>query len=378
MPFDQTQPYAVVSGHGSQYYLQGGQAYSLNGVAISEPNLSDPVEEGVGVTAFTQLTDVPATIAPLQPVIGSADGETLVFESAYKIGAVHFAGPRTSLVSTDPIVCTDTGYLTASFWIRLRTPAGSNIFAVDPEGSYGSQIYIAFQSSGFRVKSYFSSSDASKIVEFDPTEDQSFFKWHHALIAYKADLGVGLKIAKFYIDDIAVSGTLQDPDSAFNIGLNGKPILIGEDENGAGGVFDLADFWISTESVIVDGDIPEATRRKFIDATGRPVDLGDNGEIPTGTSPFIFFHSEYGSDGTDFITNRGTGGTFFTNHGSPSPIDVAPSLKAIQEFTNPMLGAGELIVGRENDGFPLRLANPGTGTFVLQSVDGVVSWIVVV
>jgi hypothetical protein len=51
--------------------------------------------------------------------------------------------------------------------------------------------------------------------------------------------------------------------------------------------------------------IPEATRHKFYDAQGKPISLGDHGEIPTGNSPAVYLTG----DASSFGTNKGTGGT---------------------------------------------------------------------
>ena len=118
MPFDPTQPYATASGAGGEWYIQDGQAYSLNGVAITAPvapatrnqatgpftGLSDlpnsysgqggksvtvkESEDGIefaagggggGATAFTDLTDAPATITAKSLLSGNDDGDALLF-----------------------------------------------------------------------------------------------------------------------------------------------------------------------------------------------------------------------------------------------------------------------------------------------------------
>lgn len=64
-----------------------------------------------------------------------------------------------------------------------------------------------------------------------------------------------------------------------------------------------------------------ANRRKFIDASGKPVDLGSDGSTPTGTAPIIFLSGETAS----WHTNKGSGGGFTENgaltDGSSSPSD---------------------------------------------------------
>lgn len=94
--------------------------------------------------------------------------------------------------------------------------------------------------------------------------------------------------------------------------VNGDIDWIGATSFSVGGTFsgtvlargDMADVWLST-SQWVNGGL-EATRRKFISAAGKPVDLGADGSTPTGTAPTIFLS---GATAT-WHTNLGTGGGF--------------------------------------------------------------------
>lgn len=51
-----------------------------------------------------------------------------------------------------------------------------------------------------------------------------------------------------------------------------------------------------------------ANRRLFIDAAGKPVNLGTDGSTPTGSAPIVYFHLDVGEAVANFATNRGTGG----------------------------------------------------------------------
>lgn len=68
-----------------------------------------------------------------------------------------------------------------------------------------------------------------------------------------------------------------------------------------------------------------ANRRKFIDASGKAVNLGSDGAVPTGTAPLIYLSVAKGLAASTFATNRGTGGNFTFNGtptvGSSSPTD---------------------------------------------------------
>ena len=66
----------------------------------------------------------------------------------------------------------------------------------------------------------------------------------------------------------------------------------------------LADLYFNT-SEYLDFSV-EANRRLFIDASGKPVDLGADGSTPTGSAPIVFLKG----DETDFYNNLGPGGAF--------------------------------------------------------------------
>lgn len=53
-----------------------------------------------------------------------------------------------------------------------------------------------------------------------------------------------------------------------------------------------------------------ANRRKFITATLRPMDLGSDGSVPTGTAPKVYQKLVIGETVSNFATNRGGGGNF--------------------------------------------------------------------
>ena len=65
----------------------------------------------------------------------------------------------------------------------------------------------------------------------------------------------------------------------------------------------LSEFWVSNEYIDLS---VEANRRKFIDSSGKPVDLGSDGSTPTGTAPLIYLPNPSGT----FENNAGTGGNF--------------------------------------------------------------------
>jgi hypothetical protein len=62
-----------------------------------------------------------------------------------------------------------------------------------------------------------------------------------------------------------------------------------------------------------------ANRRKFFSATGKPVDAGGDGSIPTGLPPLVYLRCMDGAAASTFGNNLGTGGAM-TISGSPLGI----------------------------------------------------------
>lgn len=68
----------------------------------------------------------------------------------------------------------------------------------------------------------------------------------------------------------------------------------------------------------------EANRRKFITASGKPVNLGDDGSLPFGAAPIVYQRRRVGEAVANFATNRGSGGNFSIS-GSLSAGSTSPS-----------------------------------------------------
>jgi hypothetical protein len=85
---------------------------------------------------------------------------------------------------------------------------------------------------------------------------------------------------------------------------------------------DLAEFYFNIAASL---DITqESNRTLFRTASGKPVNLGTTGELPTGSAPINYFHLDKGESAANFATNRGTGGNF-TITGALTTSATSPS-----------------------------------------------------
>ena len=76
----------------------------------------------------------------------------------------------------------------------------------------------------------------------------------------------------------------------------------------------LGFFWATDEYIDFS---QEATRLKFFDGLGYPVDLGEDGSIPTGNQPLIYMNNNF-----HLGTNSGGGGNFSPDNAPPAGPDV--------------------------------------------------------
>lgn len=226
---------------------------------------------------------------------------------AYHADAVHFDAVDSLDIAS--LTCTSNEFYSFSFWLTLGVTR-NQIYVADFEGNAWPSFDLTSGASPFSGITFGESSGADN---FYCWVDQNVGAgWYHILGSFDAP-----GTFKCYINDI--DKPLQDvlhAENAFDVLSNGFPFKLNN-----GTLCDLADVWIAPGvSLLVDGDIPEVTRRKFISAAGKPVDLGADGSTPTGTAPAIFFSG----DAAAFVTNRGTGGAF-TLTGSLTDADSSPS-----------------------------------------------------
>jgi hypothetical protein len=164
---------------------------------------------------------------------------------------------------------------------RATTPAANGLVVeAYPPGSGTPNISLATSDQSVLAGNYY-----NLLVSFDLTDPAK----RHLYLNDVSDMDVR------YFTDTAIDFTLVD-------------WTIGSRASGSGKVNgDLAEVWFAP-GIYIDLSI-ESNRRKFISATGNPVYLGANGELPTGSSPIVFL-----SGATDsWHTNKGTGGGFTEN-----------------------------------------------------------------
>lgn len=208
----------------------------------------------------------------------------------YIADAVHLDG--STWLDIASLSAADSGNFSYSFWyINTALSDERTFLVVDPNGDY--LVYSSFKATGEALAYIFG--DIAKDVTIVPDA-----LWHHLLVSVETNHPAGSKKLVSYLDDVLVS-TVPDDDAgaAFTMAWNGKQIVFGSDISGLVPVMDVADVWIAPNVSLISGaEIPEATRRLFISAAGKPVN-------PSGFPASAILFS---GDATAFGTNQGSGG----------------------------------------------------------------------
>lgn len=202
-----------------------------------------------------------------------------------------------------------------SFWIRI-------------DGGNGSSRYIFYRSSG-SIQNYIEIDSANKIwMFFDDSTNSPVVQlssastylasatWLHILASWDLANTTG----HYYINDVSAPG-----DAIFT--NNTIDYTLSDTEIGAAGTVGkfngcIADLYFAPGQYLDFSLV--SNRRKFISASGKPVHLGTDGSLPTGTAPIMYHHIDDGEAVANFATNRGTGGNF-TITGSLDTASSSPS-----------------------------------------------------
>jgi len=128
--------------------------------------------------------------------------------------------------------------------------------------------------------------------------------WNHIFLSADTNHAAGSKLKTLYVNgaNADYAANTADSDSAFNILFNSKhfgvPLASGNGPD-AGSRIAFAHVWLAPGVHLTASDVT-----KFRSVGGSPVDLGSNGQTPTGTSPAYYFKG----NNTTFAANLGTGG----------------------------------------------------------------------
>ena len=218
--------------------------------------------------------------------------------------AVTFDGTADYLDSTTDVTVTDAKQATGSFWIRRNGGIGSAQQIL--RGTGNDFVLELLASNLLSINGDGVAADAS-LIDMENGTAIADSNWHHVLFSFDLTGSTHTATGHIYIDDASDKGTVAAFTDIDDIDFSTRTTIGATQTPSNYFDGDIADFWIDFGTYL---DFSNAgVRRKFIDANGRPVNLGADGSRPTGNKPDIFL----AGDASDFSTNRGTGGSFTEN-----------------------------------------------------------------
>lgn len=255
-----------------------------------------------------------ATGLPRFPIIGGPAGAPA--PPGFPVNAVHFDGTNDYLTRGAPLTgAVDGEDILESLWFRADDVGMDGVFSIMSRAT-GGQIQLT-RDNNDKIAVLLQS---SAIVLFNTVGDATFNSttntgWHHLLVAAQLDV---TPVVQLYMDDAPFAHTPLTSPINGNIDFTVADWGIGGTEVGGNKMLgDLAEVYMAMEYLDIS---VEANRRKFIDAAGKPVDLGADGSTPTGTQPIMFFSG----DTVGWHTNLGSG-LGFTENGAITDAATSPS-----------------------------------------------------
>jgi hypothetical protein len=239
--------------------------------------------------------------------------------NAFVPGAVNFSGTNVyTLRGADLTGASDGKLWSMSGWFWRRGNFSAQCDIISPGGADRPNIYFEASGDGSNFQ--------CKLEDTSGNEDQNWssaatftaddnFGWNHFLMSCDAAGDRHL-----YINNSSDNVAGTDTDDTLNF-TNAEWCVGGDGSGGNDYHGDMCELWMALEYI----DFSKARNRaKFIDAFHKPVDLGADGSIPTGTAAILYNVHTTGAGATDFATNAGTGGNFsFT--GTPTESKSTPS-----------------------------------------------------
>lgn len=251
---------------------------------------------------------------PAKDPLSSAGG-------GYAASAVHFDGA--TWLTNASLTAVDSQYLSYSMWLRVSANVNNYrvIAATDPEDGYNNWMFLNGVTRIFGAE--VAASNLTAGAETSSSQPYPVDTWFHVLGSYDTSIGPTGR-CKLYIDNVAWNFGPPNQEVVGSPGIvpfehwNALPLWIGADSFADDEfVGDMADVWIAPNVYLLDGsgDIPTATLRRFISASGKP-------QNPAGFPSGAVLLS---GNAAGFATNQGTGGSFTTTgtltNASSSPSD---------------------------------------------------------
>lgn len=227
-------------------------------------------------------------------------GSTLV-SGGFSARSVVFEGDN-YITRAAPVGVTNSKTSSFSFWFKPLTDSTS--FRVI-KGDAGSRCLIQLDSSKklrVTVTDGVTSFSFRTTSTFLPTDPEA-----HIAISFDVSAGAGLKVGQIMRNGVSDYEVFSDTGATFTPIYN-LTQYIGSLAAGASSIKMTLREFMWWPGVFIDWTSPANLAKVY--SSGAPVNVGNNGELVTGTQPAIYLSLRTGESAGAFLANRGTGGSY--------------------------------------------------------------------
>ena len=223
--------------------------------------------------------------------------------SQYRANAAQFDGSNDFLRLAGDLTGNSDGKAgTFSAWIDFTGGDGGQQIIVQKHNVTPTSRFFIVRTTGdvFNIQGF--NSAGTGILSVTSTGTYTAASgWVHLLIAFN----LATPVARLFVNDVDdEAGGSTETDDTIDFATGDGNWNIGTNSSDTEKVdADVADFWFDDSFIDIS---TEANRRLFSNPNGKPVFLGETGQLPTGSPPLVFLSGAT----VAWHTNLGTGGGF--------------------------------------------------------------------
>lgn len=224
------------------------------------------------------------------------------------VGAARFDGVNDYMLRGGDLTgAADSKSGIVSAWVLCRDNFVTRIF----QGDNSLPFIFEWQNINERFRVYGENAAGAQILELGTPNNSYPFgtvssAWHHLLMSW--DLADASK-KHVYINDVSDLNSVTHTNDTLEYNSTNWAVALGDVTTFFfKAKIDIAELYVAFGQYL-DFSV-ESNRRKFVTKTVRPVGLGSDGSLPTGTAPIGYFHLDRNEAVANFATNRGSGGNF--------------------------------------------------------------------
>lgn len=235
--------------------------------------------------------------------------------AGYSAAACDFDGVDDRIkFSTSAVTMAAGKQLTFSGWFNFDSVTGHRFLVQARNGGSGPQWRFTMNPGAGNFIFFAHNAASTTILNVNGSVTPTTGQWYHIL--FSCDL-TSTSLRHFYINGASSVGAWTTYSNDTMV-LDRTDLNIGADD-GLGNDFDgeMGPLWI--DNTYIDFSV-SSNREKFADTAGDPVDLGPNGETPTGTAPDLYMKFITGSLGVNSGGDGGTGTLSGTSAGNLLPV----------------------------------------------------------